>query len=166
MSLKSKIFEYIAYRLNQWYLENNLDGKLNIMKLMRLLFLISGVDVDNNLFDVFRFQAWQYGHMEPEIFKLFSDNGGKFKNFEVSRNHFKWTSPSGIIPELDGEVKKRVDFCIDKLISEHQNTLIQDWYRLSELCKTYTSYKHYLKYDEWYVDMDPLLLTYESQNYY
>lgn len=166
MSLKSKIFEYIAYRLNQWYLENNLDGKLNIMKLIRLLFLISGVDVDNNLFDIFRFQAWQYGHMEPDIYNLFSNNRGKFKNFEVSRNHFKWTSPSGIIPELDGEVKKRVDFCIDKLRSEHPKTLIQDWYSLSELCKTYTSYKHYLKYDECYVDMDPLLLTYESQNYY
>lgn len=166
MSLKSQIFEYIAYRLHQWYRENNLDGKLNIMKLMRLLFLISGVDVDNNLFDIFRFQAWQYGHMDPDIYKLFSDNGGKFKNFEVSRDHFKWTATLGIIPDLEEDVKERVDFCIDKLRSEHPKTLIQDWYSLSELCKTYTSYKHYLKYDECYVDMNPLLLTYESQNYY
>lgn len=64
--------------------------------------------------------------MDPDIFKLFSDNGGKFKNFEVSRDHFKWTASSDIIPELEGEVKKRVDFCIDKLRSEHPKTLIQD----------------------------------------
>ena len=48
MSLKIQIFEYIDYRLHQWYLDNSLDGRLNIMKLMRLLFLFSGVDVDHN----------------------------------------------------------------------------------------------------------------------
>ena len=78
-------FEYVLYKLNEWYEEMNPDKKgtgendLSILKAMKLLFFISGVDIANNLFDTFnRFQAWQYGHVEADLYNQYSQKKGNF----------------------------------------------------------------------------------------
>ena len=52
---KIAAFEYVVYKLNEWYKENNptQENDLSILKAMKLLFFVSGVDIANNLFDTF-----------------------------------------------------------------------------------------------------------------
>lgn len=165
---KQQIFEYIIYRIYKWYQENdpeNLESELTIMKLMRLLFLISGVDSDNNLFDIFRFQAWQYGQMEPDIYNIYSENEGKFNHFIVDRFKFTWLPTE--IPTIDNkELQEKLDLCIDKLLEKYPKTVKAHWYNLSRLCKSFVSYKVYNKPDIWYTDIDKKMLTYEPKYYF
>ncbi len=168
--LKQQLFEYIVYRIYKWYKENEvpqekIESELTIMKLMRLLFLISGVDSDNNLFDIFRFQAWQYGQMEPDIYNIYSENGGKFDHFIVDRFKFTWLPTE--IPTIDSkELQEKLDLCIDKLLEKYPKTVQAHWYNLSQLCKSFVSYKVYNKPDIWYTDIDKKLLTYEPKYYF
>ena len=74
MDTTSKIvaFEYILYKLNEWYKENNptQENDLSILKAMKLLFFVSVVDTEKHLLSTFdNFQAWQYGHVEADVYK-------------------------------------------------------------------------------------------------
>jgi len=78
---KIAAFEYVLYKLNEWYKDNNgeKENDLSILKAMKLLFFVSGVDMANNLFDTFdRFQAWQYGHVEADLYNQYSQKKGDF----------------------------------------------------------------------------------------
>ena len=170
---KQQIFEYIVYRIYKWYQENEcpekVEEELTIMKLMRLLFLISGVDSNYHLFDIFRYQAWQYGQMEPDIYNIYSKNEGKFDHFEVGRFQFKWLFPDDPtkIPTIeDIQLKERVDLCIDILIEKYPDTIKANWYNLSLLCKSLVSYKEYNKPDIWFTDIDKMMLIYEPKYYF
>lgn len=174
--IKYQAFEYIVYRIYKWYNEETnvpiekIESELTIMKLMMLLFLISGVDTDNHLFDIFRFQAWQYGQMEPDIYNIYSENKGKFKHFEVGRFGFKWLQPDDIstnVPTIDNkELQEKLDICIDILLENYPRTVQADWYHLSELCRSFVSYKEYNKPDIWNTDIDKMLLIYEPKYYF
>ena len=64
MDTTSKIaaFQYILYKLNEWYKDNNgeKENDLSILKAMKLLFFVSGVDTEKHLLSTFdNFQAWQ-----------------------------------------------------------------------------------------------------------
>ena len=169
--MKQTIFEYIVYRIYKWYKENcpgNPEKELTIMKIMRLLFLISGTDIDHNLFHIFRFQAWQYGQMEPDIYDIYSKNEGKFNYFMVDRFKFKWlSSPENEIPIIkDNQLKERLDICIDEMIKKHPQTIKSGWYNLSELCKSFVSYKEYNKPGYQYTNIDKMILIYEPKHYF
>ena len=170
MSLKSQIFEYIAYRLHQWYIENNLDGKLNIMKLMRLLFLISGVDVDNNLFDIFRFQAWQYGHVEADLYNQYSQKKGDFNYLEISRERtilkekaFTMLNESNYLPK---QLKSKIDDNIEKLKEKNKELINYPAFELVNLSHAYHSWDiYYNKLKKPYTDMDKSIIINEPKYY-
>ena len=163
---KSIIFEYICYRIHQFYQQNHIKNDLGFSKLMKLLYFISGVDTENHLFDIFRFQAWQYGHMDPDLYDVFSKNKGKFGHFEVDRFSFRWTSLENDIPTIeDPEIKKKVDICIDKMIEEHPNTITAGFWNLLFILQNLISYKHMVKYNICYEDMDKKLMIYEPKVY-
>lgn len=85
---KINAFEQVVYYLSQWWKERNpeKENDLGILKVMKLLFFVSGADKENNLFDVFdNFQAWQYGHVEADIYNYYSDNKGEFSFFTINR---------------------------------------------------------------------------------
>ena len=124
------------------------------------------MDKDNHLFDIFRFQAWQYGHMDPDLYKLFVNNNGFFEHFVVDRFSFEWTSLENDIPTIENpEIKKRVDICIDKMIKEHPKTITGDFWLLVNVLQNSVSYKHMVKYDICYEDMDKNLMIYEPKYY-
>lgn len=163
---KSQVFEYITYRIYQFYQQNHIKNDLGFSKLMKLLYFISGVDTENHLFDIFRFQAWQYGHMDPDLYDIFSKNKGKFGHFGVDRFSFKWTSLENDIPTIeDPETKKKVDICINKMIKEHPKTITADFWLLVHILQNSVSYKHMAKYNICYEDMDKKLMIYEPKVY-
>ena len=82
-------FEYILYKLNEWYKDNNgeKENDLSILKAMKLLFFVSGVDVEKNLLSTFdNFQAWQYGHVEADVYKEYSKVDGNLSCLKIDRN--------------------------------------------------------------------------------
>lgn len=161
---KSIIFEYICYRIHQFYQQNHIKNDLGFSKLMKLLYFISGVDTENHLFDIFRFQAWQYGHMDPDLYRYFDENGGIFKHFKADRFSFEWTSSD--IPTIENpETKKKVDICINKMIKEHPKTITADFWLLVHILQNSVSYKHMVKYNICYEDMDKNLMIYEPKVY-
>lgn len=165
--MKYKVFEYVCYRIHQFYLQNKpeeIKKDFNIIRLTNLLFMISGIDKGNHLFDIFRFQAWQYGYMDPDLYDVFSKNKGKFEHFEIDRFSFEWTSSD--IPTIENpETKKKVDICMDKMIKEHPNTITAGFWNLLFILQNLISYKHMVKYNICYEDMDKKLMIYEPKVY-
>ena len=165
-NMKYKVFEYVCYRIYQFYQQNHIKNDLGFSKLMKLLYFISGVDTENHLFDIFRFQAWQYGHMDPDLYDVFSKNKGKFDHFEIDRFSFEWTSSENDIPTIeDPGIKKRVDICVDIMITEHPNTITAGFWNLLFILQNLISYKHMVKYDMCYDDIDKNLMIYEPKVY-
>ena len=151
--MKYKVFEYVCYRIHQFYLQNkpeDIKKYFNIIRLTNLLFMISGIDKGNHLFDIFRFQGWFYGHMDPDIYKEYSKNDLIFKEEPIIE---------------DPEIKKKVDICIDKMIKEHPNTITAGFWNLLFILQNLISYKHMEKYNICYEDMDKNLMIYEPKVY-
>ena len=67
---KIKAFEYVVLKLRDWNEECSCKEELTRLKVMRMLFFVSGVNTEDHLFDIFdNFQAWQYGHNEGDIYE-------------------------------------------------------------------------------------------------
>lgn len=91
MNIKIEAFKEVVVQLLQWWMEGNPEKKIedndfNILKVMKLLFFVSGADVENNLFDIFDFQAWTYGHVEADVYNYYFDMKGDFGEFVIDRN--------------------------------------------------------------------------------
>ena len=146
---KSIIFEYICYRIHQFYQQNHIKNDLGFSKLMKLLYFISGVDKHNHY-----------------LYSLFDENGGNFEHFNADKFSFEWTSTENDIPTIENpEIKKRVDICIDKMIKEHPKTITGDFWLLVNFLQNSVSYKHMVKYDMCYDDIDKNLMIYEPKVY-
>ena len=108
--------------MKRWILTKKELGEndLSILKVMKLLFFVSGVDIANNLFDIFdRFQAWQYGHVEADLYNQYSQKKGNFNYLEISRERtvlkekaFTMLNESNY---LSKELKLKIDDDIEKL---------------------------------------------------
>ena len=150
--MKYRVFEYIIYRIHQFYQNHNSKNKpedFDIIKWNKLLFLICGIDKENHLFDIFRFQGWFYGHMDPDIYNEYSKKDIIITNEPIIE---------------DPEIKKRVDICIDKMINLYPNTLFYDKWNLVNLCKAHHSYNIYVdRLNRCYEDMDVHMLINEPK---
>lgn len=87
---KIEVFEEVVFHLLEWWLEGNPnkkieDNDLSILKVMKLLFFVAGADQENHLFDVFDFQAWAYGHVEPDVYDYYFATEGNFDRFIINR---------------------------------------------------------------------------------
>jgi hypothetical protein len=165
---KIAAFEYVLYKLDEWYKVNNSEKEndLSILKAMKLLFFVSGVDIANNLFDTFnRFQAWQYGHVEASLYSRYSQLNGKFEHLEISREKTTFTEliDGNSLPE---KLKLKIDNDI-KVLKEKNNELIN--YKASRLVNL--SHAHYSwdiyhnKLNQPYTDMDIRIITNEPKYY-
>lgn len=91
MNIKIEAFKEVVMELLKWWLEGNPEKKIDdndfsILKVMKLLFFVSGADIENHLFDVFDFQAWAYGHVEADIYDYYFAMRGDFGEFVIDRN--------------------------------------------------------------------------------
>ena len=150
-------FEYVLYKLNEWYEEMNPDKKgtgendLSILKAMKLLFFVSGVDMANNLFDTFdRFQSWQYGHVEADLYNQYSQKKGDFNYLEISRERtilkekaFTMLNESNYLPK---ELKSKIDDNIEKLKEKNKELINYPAFELVNLSHAYHSWDIYYIY--------------------
>ena len=170
-------FEYVVYKLKEWYEEMNPNKKkteendLSILKVMKLLFFVSGVDIANNLFDTFnRFQAWQYGHVEADLYNQYSQKKGNFSNLEISRE--RTILKGKTLTELDEsnplpkELKSKIDDDIEKLKEKNKELINYPAFELVNLSHAYHSWDiYYNKLKKPYTDMDKSIIINEPKYY-
>lgn len=170
MDIQSKIaaFEYVLYKLDEWYKEINgeKENDLGILKVMKLLFFVSGVEPANNLFDIFnRFQAWHYGHMEADLYNQYSQMNGDFNYLELStvRSIFKENDSTR---EISKKLKSRIDDNIYKLKEKNKDLINYDSNQLISLSRSHHSWDiYYRRLDKPYTDMDIQTLINEPKYY-
>lgn len=159
MNTKIKCFNQIIIELITWYNQINPPDKENDLgyaKLMKLLFFICGVNKENHLFDIFNFQAWQYGHVEPDIYDYMKEE----KCF--NRFHLDY-EPKEII--LEPSLKLKIHNNIKLLKEKNPKLITCDMFKLVEISQYHWSWKLYYNKmkGKRYVDMDKEILIYESK---
>lgn len=163
---KISIFEEILYHLNQWYEEVNpeKENDLSILKVMKLLFFVSGVDSENHLFDVFdKFQAWQYGHVEAGIYNAYSEKSGNFGNFTLDRNRLEFKE--GYQPGSNS-FSEKIRTNIERIKKINSDLISYDAFRLVDISHSYLSWDiYYNKLNKRYEDMEKEMLKYEPKYY-
>lgn len=170
MEVKNKIiyFEEVLYHLYEWYKEKNPEGEdndLSILKVMKLLFFVSGVVKSDNLFEIFdKFQAWQYGHVEADIYNDYFRREGVFENFRIDRNKLEKTNYH-YFPNNNDDSKK-IKKSIDELKKENPDIISYDAFRLVDISHSYHSWNiYYNKLKKRYEDMEKEMLIYEPKYY-
>lgn len=162
---KIQVFEEVLYHLHSWYNEKYPDKEndISILKAMKLLFFVSGADTENNLFNVFDFQAWQYGHVEADIYNAYSEKKGDFDNFKLNRN--KLIFKDGYEPK-DNPFSEKIKGNIQKLKNENPDFIYYEAFRLVDISHSYLSWDiYYNKLNKRYEDMEKEMLKYEPKYY-
>jgi len=168
---KIAAFEYILYKLNEWYDKNNptQENDLSILKAMKLLFFVSGVDIANNLFNTFdRFQAWQYGHVEADLYSKYSQLNGKFEHLEISREKttLKGTVTEHLNNSLSDNLKSKIDNNIEELKKKNNELINYTAFELVNLSHAYHSWDiYYNKLKKPYTNMDKDIIINEPKYY-
>lgn len=163
---KIQVFEEVLYHLHSWYKEENPDKEndISILKAMKLLFFVSGADTENNLFGVFdRFQAWQYGHVEADIYNFYSQHSGEFPNIKLDRNTLKFKEDYA---PKNREYSEKIEINIDRIKEINSELISYDAFRLVDISHAYRSWDiYYNKLNRRYEDMEKEMLTYEPKYY-
>lgn len=169
---KITAFEYVLYKLNEWYKGNNptQENDLSILKAMKLLFFVSGVDIANNLFGTFnRFQAWQYGHVEADLYNQYSQKKGNFNYLEISREKtiLKLSLTEFIESiSLPDKLKSKIDKDIEELKKKNNELINYPAFELVNLSHAYHSWDiYYNKLKKPYTDMDKSIIINEPKYY-
>ncbi|MDO4225539.1 MAG: DUF4065 domain-containing protein [Bergeyella zoohelcum] len=162
---KIQAFKDILYYLNKWYKEENPDKEsndLSILKVMKLLFFVAGVDKENHLFDIFNnFQAWQYGHVEADVYDDYSKHKGNLGEIQINRVNLTIDDsfePSGKYSNAKNN--------INKLKEINKNLISYDAFKLVDISHSYSSWDiYYNKLNKRYEVIEPEILRYEPKYY-
>lgn len=163
---KVKAFEYFVLKLRDWNMECNCGEKLNQLKVMRLLFFVSGVDTENHLFDIFdNFEAWQYGHNERDIYNILSKNKGEFSCFNLQQWELVfYECEDSFLSTIPERLKIKINTAFDVIKSKNTNFICYDTFTLVDIDHSSLSYKTYNdKWKEPYTKMNKDLLIYEPK---
>lgn len=154
---KIQAFEYVLYKLNEWYKEvypdkEDGDNDISILKAMKLLFFVSNINTSDtegeykDLLDIFdNFQAWPYGHVETDVYNNYKTQA---KNINIDRHL--------LIINNDEEIKNytlndidlfsKIDKSIEYLKKENLDLIKKEAFDLVELSHAYFSWDYYYNF--------------------
>lgn len=165
--IKIKAFEYIVLKLRDWNEECSCKKELTQLKVMRMLFFISGASSENHLFDIFdNFQAWQYGHNEGDIFKALRENKGEFSCFSLQMPEitFYREREDAFLQTVPAWVKTKIDSVFDAFKNKNKKLICVDAFFLVDVARDYVSYDtYYNKWKEPYTKINKNMLIYEPK---
>ena len=132
---------------------------------MQYLFLLSGVDKENHLFDIFdNFQAWTFTYSEADIYSAYSKCKGVFDFVGVSKDSVCIFDEATLLAKLPEDVKSKIDNAFVKLKEKNINLINYSRDRLTNLTKAHHSYQIYDKRLKTpYVTMDKGMLISEPK---
>lgn len=138
-------FEYILFKLHQWYKQENphcTDNDLSTLKVLKLIFFVAAAGTTPNsqntlLDDVFdNFVAMPYGPVESDIYDLIKANA--FQNVRINNVYSEILNDS--IRCFD-EHKSMIDSQINLLISINPDLVNRSPFELVELSHKWYSWK-------------------------
>lgn len=145
-TLKINAFEYVLFKLDEWYKENHPNSNENdisVLKALKLLFFLSAVDSqkDSNdtLLDVVfdNYVAMPYGHVESDVYtniKLKSHSNISIDNKKTTINK---------VINLEIGTKTKIDNSVKKLKSINNDLINMSAFDLVELSHSWYSWKYY-----------------------
>lgn len=146
--IKIQAFEYVLFKLDEWYKEINPSAKNNdisVLKALKLLFFVSAVgtvkDSKNTLLDspFNNFVAMPYGHVESDIYAAIKSET-QFQNVSINSEDTKLEDIESII-NFKFESKRNVDNSIEKLKSINKNLVNLSSFELVELSHRWFSWQ-------------------------
>ncbi len=146
-TLKIKAFEYVLFKLVEWYKEsvNSLEeNDISTLKALKLLFFVSSVNTVKDSKDTLldspfnNFVAMPYGHVESEIYD--SIKRGEITNIEIDNSKTIIRDIDSVL-ELDSEIKQKIDTAIKKLKEANYKLIQLSSFELVELSHRWFSWK-------------------------
>lgn len=174
---KIEAFEYILYQLREWYqsaFHNPDSNDISVLKAMKLLFFVANIDKasDSNespsdLLDIFdEFQAWQYGHVEADVYNnlkisnnICLDRNGLTINENGEKNIQKWA-------RRNNNLVKRIDNSIEALKKENFNLIKEKAFDLVNISHSYFSWNYYYIYSDNLGETIPLAVLRNERKHY
>ncbi len=137
--LKKQLFEYVVFKLDQWYRETNYGKPLQITKLrlQKVLFLLCAVNAtkaNKGLLTVFNnFVALPYGPVEMDIYEVMN-GANQFKYLSFVGNDCKLVNMSeGSFTGIDASYRVMIDAAVKSLRAKKRNYLTMPIFDLVEL---------------------------------
>lgn len=147
--LKIEAFEYVLYKLDEWFIEKNTSPAVNdisILKALKLLFFVSAVDSlkdsQNTLLDVVfdNFVAMPYGHVESDVYSNIKNNS--HGNIIID-NKTLFISDASKIQAINTDIKSKIDNSIIKLKHINSELINMSAFDLVELSHSWYSWRFY-----------------------
>ena len=144
---KTEAFEYVLFKLVEWYNEecNSTEtNDISTLKALKLLFFVSSVNTvkesSGTLLDnpFNNFVAMPYGHVESDIYKDIKSS--KFQNV-VIRNNSTIVENTDFINKLNTETIVKIDKSINSLKSINKKLIELSAFELVELSHKWFSWK-------------------------
>ena len=144
--LKLELFEYVVYKLDQWYRETNNGKPLQITKLrlQKVLFLLCAVNANKEkkgLLTIFtNFAALPLGPVEMDVYDAMNSN--KFVHIHFNENECVLEKMNDdTFSSIEKSYKELVDKAIIALRSKNRNYLVMPIYELVELTHLWSAWK-------------------------
>lgn len=152
MNIKLICFEYIIYRLLDWYRElRPLDSSyvsFTRLKILKLLFFVAAIRENKemqDLLDIFNnFYAMQHGPVESDIYNAMVNSELKYYSFKSRSIEINGCINENCFDTLDKTIRNRVDISINLLRRQNQDIVT---YTASQL----VNLSH--KWDSWQLAM-------------
>lgn len=135
---KNDLFEYVVYKLDQWYKETH-DGqtlqitKLRLQKILFLLCAVNATKEQKGLLNVFnRFVALPLGPVEMDIYEAMKTNQFNYIRFDRDDCRVGILDPV-LFKAIDAQKKQMVDDAIVALKAKGRNYLTMPIFDLVDL---------------------------------
>ena len=144
---KIRAFEYLTFKLVEWFDESvtfSKENDISTLKALKLLFFVSSVntvrDSQNTLLDTpsDKFVAMPYGHVESEIYDAIKS--GQITNIEIDKSKTIINDSEAIL-ELADDMKKRIDVAVQDLKKVNYSIINFTSFELVELSHQWFSWK-------------------------
>ena len=154
-NLKIRAFEYVLFKLKEWYKEvNNIsndalfnrNNDLSILKVVKLNFFVAANEKE--LLDTFdKFYAMPLGHVESDVYDHIKCNSGELTEFVISpsktivKENFVDQLSEASYADLNAPVKALIDNSVSLLQEQNGDLINYPGFQLVELSHLWFSWK-------------------------
>ncbi len=157
MSNKIVAFEYVVFRLLEWYSEKCVTGgscknDFSILKCLKLLFFVTAANTYKGkrsllLEEVFSdYYAMPFGHVESAVYEILRNQPELLECYVIDNQCTTvkdLDSTLNLPKKLDSELKEEIDSSIRYLKSQNQALVCLSAFDLVDLSHHWYSWQHY-----------------------
>ena len=148
---KLRSFEYLLYKFIGWFEKEKgiTDNSHTLfladftrLKVLKLLFLVSAVNEDNDLLSIFdKFYAMRHGPVESEIYDAMVNEKFRFIQFKDRTTSFKQPFESWTFEDLSPQDKLLLDSAITSLSNKNSSIILYPAMTLVDITHKWISWQ-------------------------